>query len=154
MQLGEKLTKFWACVSSLVVASMFQLSLPVLRNSVCGKAMNSLPCDSLSNKIWQTLHVQLGLGWDVFQNGWDGSQPLRRIWWISSWRLRRIRWLPLWLWQVMCSVTVPVNSTLQCHSISSLYVSIQIKDELQQHLKFKREKELHFTGTGVKLLKN
>ena len=25
-----------------------------------------------------TLHVQLGLGWDVFQNGWDGSQPLRR----------------------------------------------------------------------------
>ena len=26
-----------------------------------------------------TLHVQLGLGWDVFQNGWDGSQPLRRF---------------------------------------------------------------------------
>ena len=24
-----------------------------------------------------TLHVQLGSGWDVFQNGWDGSQPLR-----------------------------------------------------------------------------
>ena len=26
-----------------------------------------------------TLHVQLGLGWDVFQNGWDGSQQLRRF---------------------------------------------------------------------------
>ena len=26
-----------------------------------------------------TLHVQLGLGWDVFQNGWDGSQPLRHF---------------------------------------------------------------------------
>ena len=26
-----------------------------------------------------TLHVQLGLGWDVFQNGWDGSQPFHRF---------------------------------------------------------------------------
>ena len=26
-----------------------------------------------------TLHVQLGLGWNVFQNGWDGSQLLRRF---------------------------------------------------------------------------
>ena len=39
-----------------------------------------------SGKDWEkrkfgsyTLHVQLGLGWDVFQNGWDGSQPLRRF---------------------------------------------------------------------------
>ena len=26
-----------------------------------------------------TLHVQLELGFDVFQKGWDGSQPLRRF---------------------------------------------------------------------------
>ena len=32
-----------------------------------------------NNMLMFTVHVQLGLGWDVFQNGWDGYQPLRRF---------------------------------------------------------------------------
>ena len=42
---------------------------------MCG----SYTCYYMLYMLYMLLHVQLGLGWDVFQNGWDGSQPLRRF---------------------------------------------------------------------------
>ena len=48
-------------------------------NCPCITGTNFLAILVISNLGSFTLHVQLGLGWDVFQNGWDGSQPLRHF---------------------------------------------------------------------------
>ena len=48
---------------------------------LCGADTSSAMKFSINTQMFGsfTLHVQLGLGWDVFQNGWDGSQPLRHF---------------------------------------------------------------------------